>query len=57
MRWDKKRKETRLQGLKDCLAISDNPEAEVLHQEAKRSEQEIEDLTYFWTLMSGVKYP
>jgi hypothetical protein len=29
---DEKRKETRLQGLKDHLAVSDDPEAEVLRK-------------------------
>jgi len=44
---DEKRKETRLQGLKDRLAVSDDPEAEVLRQEVDRLEQRIEDLTEF----------
>ena len=44
---DEERKETRLQGLKDRLAVSDDPEAEVLRQEIDRLEQEIEDLTEF----------
>ena len=44
---DTERKETRLQGLKDRLAVSDDPEAEVLRQEVDRLEQEIEDLTEF----------
>jgi hypothetical protein len=44
---DKERKETRLQGLKDRLAVSDDPEADVLRQEVERLEQEIEDLTEF----------
>ena len=44
---DEERKETRLQGLKDRLAVSDDPEADVLRQEAERLEQEIEDLTEF----------
>ncbi|GAA0474854.1 hypothetical protein MUK72_16825 (plasmid) [Halococcus dombrowskii] len=44
---DEERKETRLQGLKDRLAVSDDPEAEVLRQEVDRLEQEIEDLTEF----------
>ena len=39
---DEERKETRLQGLKDRLAVSDDPEAEVLRQEVDRLEQEIE---------------
>jgi hypothetical protein len=44
---DEERKETRLQGLKDRLTVSDDPEAEVLRQEVERLEQEIEDLTEF----------
>jgi hypothetical protein len=44
---DTERKETRLQGLKDRLAVSDDPEAEVLRQEVDRLEQEIENLTEF----------
>jgi hypothetical protein len=44
---DDERKETRLQGLKDRLAVSDNPEADVLRQEVERLEQEIEELTEF----------
>jgi hypothetical protein len=40
-------KETRLQGLKDRLEMSDDPEADVLRQEIDRLEQEIEDLTEF----------
>jgi len=44
---DEDRKETRLQGLKDRLAVSDDPEAEVLRQEVDRLEQEIEELTEF----------
>ena len=44
---DEERKETRLQGLKDRLAVSDDPEAEVLRQEVNRLEQEIEELTEF----------
>ena len=44
---DEERKETRLQGLKDRLAVSDDPEAEVLRQEVGRLEQEIEELTEF----------
>jgi hypothetical protein len=39
---DEEPKETRLQGLKDRLAVSDDPEAEVLRQEVDRLEQEIE---------------
>lgn len=44
---DEERKETRLQGLKDRLSVSDDPEAEVLRQEVNRLEQEIEELTEF----------
>ena len=44
---DEERKETRLQGLKDRLAVSDDPEADVLRQEVERLEQEIEELTEF----------
>jgi hypothetical protein len=44
---DEERKETRLQGLKDRLAVADDPEADVLRQEIERLEQEIEDLTEF----------
>ncbi|RJT07452.1 hypothetical protein [Halococcus sp. IIIV-5B] len=44
---DEERKETRLQGLKDRLAVSDDPEAEVLRQEVNRLEAEIEELTEF----------
>lgn len=44
---DEERKETRLQGLKDRLAVSDDPEAEVLRQEVDRLEAEIDDLTEF----------
>ena len=44
---DEERKETRLQGLKDRLAVSDDPEAEVLRQEVDRLEQEIKELTEF----------
>jgi hypothetical protein len=44
---DDERKETRLQGLKDRLAVSDDPEADVLRQEVDRLEQEIEELTEF----------
>ena len=44
---DEERKETRLQGLKDRLAVSDDPEAEVLRHEIERLEAEIEDLTEF----------
>ena len=44
---DEERKETRLQGLKDRLAVSDDPEAEVLRQKVDRLEEEIEELTEF----------
>ena len=44
---DEERKETRLQGLKDRLSVSDDPEAEILRQEVDRLEQEIEELTEF----------
>jgi hypothetical protein len=44
---DEQRKETRLQGFKDRLAVSDDPEADVLRQEVERLEQEIEELTEF----------
>lgn len=44
---DEERKETRLQGLKDRLAVADDPEADVLRQEIERLEQEIEELTEF----------
>ena len=44
---DEERKETRLQGLKDQLALSDDPEAEELRQEVAELEQRIEDLTAF----------
>ncbi|GAA0469499.1 hypothetical protein MUK72_20030 (plasmid) [Halococcus dombrowskii] len=44
---DEERKETRLQGLKDRLAVTDDPEADVLRQEVDRLEQEIEELTEF----------
>lgn len=40
-------KDTRLQGLKDQLALSDDPEAEELRQEVAALEQRIEDLTEF----------
>jgi hypothetical protein len=38
---------TTLQGLKDRLAVSNDPEAEVLRQGVDRLEQEIEELTEF----------
>lgn len=40
-------KETRLQGLKDRLATSDDPEAEELRQEVEELEARIEELTEF----------
>jgi hypothetical protein len=40
-------KETRLQGLKDQLALSDDPDAEKLRQEVDELEQRIEELTEF----------
>jgi hypothetical protein len=42
---DEERKETRLQGLKDQLARSDDPDAEELRQEVDELEQRIEELT------------
>lgn len=44
---DEERKETRLQGLKDQLALSKNPDAEELRQEVEELEQRIEELTEF----------
>lgn len=44
---DEERKETRLQGLKDQLALSDDPDAEELRQEVDDLEQRIEELTEF----------
>ena len=44
---DEEHKETRLQGMKDRLAVSDDSEADVLRQEVERLEQEIEELTEF----------
>jgi len=44
---DDERKETRLQGLKDQLALSDAPDAEELRQEVAELEQRIEELTEF----------
>ena len=41
------RKETRLQGLKDQLALSDDPEAEQLREEVRELEQRIAELTEF----------
>jgi len=44
---DEERKETRLQGLKDQLALSDDPDAKELRQEVDDLEQRIEELTEF----------
>jgi len=44
---DKEVKETRLQGLKDRLATSDDPEAEELQEEIEELESRIEELTEF----------
>jgi len=44
---DEDSKETRLQGLKDQLALSDDPDAEALRQEVDDLEQRIEELTEF----------
>ena len=44
---DDERKETRLQGLKDQLASTDDPEAEELREEIKDLEARIEELTEF----------
>ena len=44
---DEEHKETRLQGLKDQLALSDDPDAEKLRQEVDELEQRIEELTEF----------
>lgn len=44
---DDERKETCLQGLKDQLALSDEPEAEELRQEVAELEQRIAELTEF----------
>jgi polyhydroxyalkanoate synthesis regulator phasin len=44
---DEERKDTRLQGLKDQLALSDEPEAEELRAEVAELEQRIEELTEF----------
>lgn len=46
---DEERKESRLQGLKDRLATSDDPEAETLRREVEELEARIEDLTEFRT--------
>jgi hypothetical protein len=50
---DEDRKETRLQGLKDRLATSDDPEAEELRGEVAELEARIEELTEF---RSGRQY-
>ena len=44
---DEERKESRLQGLKDRLALSDDPETEELRHEVEQLEQRIEELTSF----------
>ena len=44
---DEERKQTRLQGLKDQLALSDEPEAEELRTEVAELEHRIEELTEF----------
>ncbi|SEP23068.1 hypothetical protein SAMN04487948_12420 [Halogranum amylolyticum] len=44
---DEEHKQTRLQGLKDRLAGSDEPEAEQLRHEVEELEQRIEELTEF----------
>jgi len=44
---DDERKETRLQGLKDQLASTDEPEAEALREEIEDLESRIEELTEF----------
>jgi hypothetical protein len=44
---DDERKETRLQGLKDQLASTDEPEAEALRMEIEELESRIEELTEF----------
>jgi hypothetical protein len=46
---DEERRETRLQGLKDRLATSDDPEAEELREEIEELEGRIEELTEFKT--------
>lgn len=46
---DEEVKETRLQGLKDRLAGSEEPEAAELRDEIEELEQRIEDLTSFRT--------
>ena len=44
---DEERKESRLQGLKDQLALSDEPETEKLRHEVDQLEDRIEELTSF----------
>lgn len=44
---DEERKATRLQDLKDQLALSDVPKPEDLRQEVAKLEQRIEDVTEF----------
>ena len=44
---DEERKESRLQGLKDQLALSDDPETEKLRHEVDQLEDRIEELTSF----------
>jgi hypothetical protein len=44
---DDERKETRLQGLKDQLASTDEPEAEALREEIEELESRIDELTEF----------
>jgi len=44
---DEERKESRLQGLKDQLALSDDPETEELRREVDQLEDRIEELTSF----------
>jgi len=46
---DEEQRETRLQGLKDRLATSDDPEAEELREEIEELEGRIEELTEFKT--------
>lgn len=44
---DEEQRETRLQGLKDRLATSNDPEAEELREEIEELESRIEELTEF----------
>ena len=44
---DEERKETRLQGLKNQLTLSEDPDADALRQEVEELEQRIEELTEF----------